>query len=61
MSLFMNAERSDNSVFPILYWINLIRIIQLESVKHDRKLLKAFMCLPLTELWLFGAMVMTPD
>ena len=38
-------------VFPILCWICLIsriRWIQLESVKHDWRLLKTFLCLPFT-------------
>ena len=35
-------------VFCILYWIRLIRLIQLDPVKDDQRLLKAFMCFPLT-------------
>ena len=38
-------------VFPVLYWISLIsriKWIKLESVKHDWRLLKAFLRLPLT-------------
>ena len=38
-------------VFPILYWNSSISRnmwIQLESVKHHWRLLKAFLCLPLT-------------
>ena len=46
-----NAHHADTRVFPILYlisWISRIRWIQLESVKHDWRLLKAFLCLSLT-------------
>ena len=47
--------------FPSLYWISIIsriRRIQLESVKHDWRLLIAFLCL--THSWLFGVVVKTP-
>ena len=36
-----------NRVLPILYWIRLISRIKLEPVKHDLKLVKVFLCLPL--------------
>ena len=48
---FSHIINSDIRVFPILYWISLIsriRWIQQESVEHDWRLLKAFLCLPLT-------------
>ena len=54
---------SGNCVFSILYYINWtsrIRWIQLESVKHDWRLLKAFLCLIL-KVGSVGVMVMTPD
>ena len=35
-------------VFDSIELIRWIRWIQLESVKHDWRLLKAFLCLPLT-------------
>ena len=38
-------------VFPILYWISLVsrfRWIQLESVRHDWRILEVFLCLPFT-------------
>ena len=50
-------------VFPILYkirWISWIRWIQLESVKHNWRLLKAFLCLSLT-VGSCGIVVKTPD
>ena len=34
-------------VFPILCWIHRIRRIRQETFKHDWRLLKAFLCLPL--------------
>ena len=51
-----------NRVFPILYWISTctIRWIQLESVKHDWRLLKA-LCVSPTHSWIFNVIVMTPD
>ena len=39
------------SIFPVLYQISLIRRLswtQIKPVKHDWKLLKVFLCLPLT-------------
>ena len=45
-----HQRKSSIGAFPILYWISLIsRLgwIQLESVKHDWRLLKTFLCLPL--------------
>ena len=39
--------KNSNRVFPILNWISVIskiRWIQLESVKHDWRLVKAFLC-----------------
>ena len=50
-SMDLNTDITIIRIFPILYWIGLIgRIswIQPESVKRDWRLLKAFLCLPLT-------------
>ena len=49
--LACRTVKKDIRVFPILYWISLIsriRWIQIESVKHDWRLLKAFPSLSLT-------------
>ena len=42
------GNREFNRVFPILYQISRIRRIQLESVKHNWRLLEAFLCFTLT-------------
>ena len=52
-----------NRIFSILYqihWIRWISWIQLEPVKHDSRIVKAFLCLSLTA-YSFSIMVSMPD
>ena len=37
--LYLRSTKEDNHAFPILYYIRLIRWIQLEPVKYDCSLL----------------------
>ena len=46
--VLLNEKTPSSRVFPIFVLNILIKLIQLESVNHDWKLLKAVLCFPLT-------------
>ena len=56
----MSAAVAHIRVFPSLCYISWIRRIQLEPVKHNCRILKAFLCLSLT-VDTVGVMVSKPD